>query len=46
MFRTNVVEKIQKHISCTITFFFFENHAVDEIKCKNVVQPDTPQMMI
>ena len=33
------------HILCSITFFF-ENHAVYEIMCKNGVEQDRPQMTI
>jgi hypothetical protein len=44
MFLTNVVEKIEEHIVCPIKFFFFENGAVNEIMCKNIVERDRPQM--
>jgi len=37
--------KIKKHISCLITFFF-ENPAIFEIMSKNIVQPGRPQMTI
>ena len=43
VFQTNVVEKITKHILCSI-FFFFENRAVYEIMRKNIAKPDTSQM--
>jgi hypothetical protein len=36
--------KIDTHILCSITFF--ENRAVYEIMCKNIVEPDRPQMTI
>jgi len=36
IFQTEVVEKIETHILCSVTFFFFENCAVYEIKWKNV----------
>jgi len=42
MFQTNVTEKIKRHISCSI-LFFFENR---EIKWKNMEEPDRPQMTI
>ena len=44
MFRTEVVEKIETHILCSITSFFFLNHTVYEITGKNVVGSDRPQM--
>jgi hypothetical protein len=44
MFQKNVVEKIKKHIICSITFF--ENHAVSEIMWKNTVEPDRMKMTI
>jgi hypothetical protein len=31
---------------CVQIFFFFENGVVYEIMCKNVVEPDRPQMTI
>jgi hypothetical protein len=31
MFQTKVVQKIKTHILCSVTFFYFENHAVYEI---------------
>jgi len=34
MFQTNLVEKIETHVLCWITFFFFENRAVYEIMWK------------
>jgi len=39
-----VVEEIGTHILCSVTFP--ENRAVYEIMCKNVVQPDRPQMTV
>jgi hypothetical protein len=42
MFR--VVEN-SKHVLCSI-IFVSENHAVYEVKWKNTVQPDRPQMTI
>jgi len=44
MFRAKVVEKIRTYILCSITFF--ENHAVYDIKWKNSVEPDRPQMTL
>ena len=38
MFETKIVEK--KHISYTISFFFFENRAIYEIMWKNIVEMD------
>ena len=46
MFQANLVEKIKTHISCSITFFFFENRAVYEIMWKNIVEPGKPQVTI
>jgi hypothetical protein len=40
-----VVEKIKTHILPSI-YFFFENLTVYKIKCKNIVQPDRPQMTV
>ena len=34
----------QNTILCTVFFFFFESCAVYEIRLKNVVDPDRPQM--
>jgi len=45
MFQTKVVQKIQTHILCSITFFS-ENRAVYEMKWENIVEPDWPQMTI
>jgi hypothetical protein len=42
MFQIKVVEKIKRHILCSITFFS-ENRAVYEIKSRNIVEPETPQ---
>jgi len=44
MFQTKVVEKIETHILCSITFFF-DNLIVYEM-CKNIVEPGMPQMTI
>ena len=47
MFRIKVVEKIETHILCSVTFFFVsENRAVYEIMWKNIVELDRPQMTI
>jgi hypothetical protein len=43
MFQTNDVADIKIHFEILVTFFF-ENHAVVEIKCKNTVEPDRLQM--
>jgi len=46
MFQPKVLEKIQTHILCSITlFFFFENPVVYEKMRKNIVQPYRPQMI-
>jgi hypothetical protein len=45
MFHTNVVEKIETHILCSV-ICFFDNHAVYEIMWKNTVQQGMPQMTI
>jgi hypothetical protein len=44
MFQTKVVEKIKKHILCSVAFS--KNRAVYEIMWKNMVEPDGPQMAI
>jgi hypothetical protein len=44
MFRTKVVEEIKTHILSSTTFFL--NHTVYETRCKNIVQPEGPQMTI
>jgi hypothetical protein len=44
IFQTNVVEKIKIHILYSVTFS--ESRAVYEVMCKNMVQPDRPQMII
>jgi len=46
MFQATVVEIIETHVSCSVTFFFFENRAVYEIRWKNTAEPDRPQMKI
>ena len=46
LFQTNVVEKIQIHIACSMTIFLKKNRAVFEVMRKNLVEPDTPQMVI
>ena len=46
MFQVTVVEIIETHVSCSGTFFFFENRAFYEIRWKNTVEPDRPQMTI
>jgi hypothetical protein len=46
MFEINVVEQIKIHSLCSVTFFPPENRAVYEIMCKNVVEPERPQMTI
>ena len=40
MFQTKVVEKIKKHILCSVTFF--ENRAVYVIMRKNIVERGRP----
>jgi len=44
MFQTNVVQKIETAIWCSIAILFLENSAVYEIMWKNIVQPSRPQM--
>jgi hypothetical protein len=46
MFQNRVVEKIKTHISCSVSFFSFENRAVYEIIWKNMLELDRPQMTI
>jgi len=45
MFQTKFVDKIKKHISCSI-IFFLKNPAIFEIMWKNTVQLGRPQMTI
>jgi hypothetical protein len=40
-----VLEKIKKHILCSVTFFK-EKHAVCELMWKNIVERSRPQMKI
>jgi hypothetical protein len=40
-----VVEKIETHILCSVTFFS-ENLAIYEVMWNNMVQPDRPQIAI
>jgi hypothetical protein len=42
MFRKNLIENIETHISGSVTFF--ENRVVYEIMSKNVLKPEGPQM--
>ena len=42
MFRTRIVEKIETHILCSVTFS--ENRAVYELMWKNIVEPGRPQI--
>jgi hypothetical protein len=44
MFQTNILENIK--IQFYVPYFFFENHAIYEIKWKNVVEPERPQVTI
>jgi len=44
MFQANVLEEIETHILCSLTFFVFENHAVYEIMWKNILEWGRPQM--
>jgi len=41
-----IVEKIETHILCSITFFFFTKIAPFMRFCENVVEPDRLQMTI
>ena len=45
-FQTEIVEKIRTNILCSVTIFFFENRTVYEIVCKNIVEPERPQMIM
>jgi hypothetical protein len=45
MFSVRVVEKIKIHILCLVTFFS-ENLSLCEIRLKNVVESERPQMAI
>jgi hypothetical protein len=41
----NVSDKVEEKLETRILFsktFFFENHAIDKIMGKNIVQPDRP----
>jgi len=44
MCQIKVVDKIKKHILCSVTFF--ENRAVCEIMWKNIVERDKPHIKI
>ena len=44
MFQINVIEKIKTHFVFNKLFFAI-NHAVYEIMWKNMVDPDTPQII-
>ena len=44
--QTETVEKIKTRVLCSITFFFSENRAVDEIMWKNMVERERPRMTI
>jgi hypothetical protein len=44
MFQTEVVEKLEKHILCSIFFSSPENRVVYEIMWKNIVERGRPQM--
>jgi len=44
MFQEKIVEKFKAHILCSVIFFLFENRAVCEIMCRNIVEPDRPRM--
>jgi len=44
MFQTKVVEKLETHSVCSVTFF--ESYAIYEIMWKNVVERGDPQMTI
>ena len=43
MFQAKVVEKMKTHILCSVFFF---NPAFYDIMCKNMAEPDRPQMII
>ena len=44
IFQTDVVEKIKRHVLCSVTVFF--NCAIYEIMLKNILEPGKPQMTI
>jgi hypothetical protein len=47
MFQRKVVNKIEKHILCAVTFFFFfENRFVFKTTWKNILEAERPQMAI
>ena len=46
MFQTKVIEKMNTHILCSITFFSSENRPVYEIMWENIVESDGSQMTI
>jgi hypothetical protein len=42
-----ILQKIIKHIMLNKkNIYIFENLAIDEIMCKNIVEPDRPKMTI
>jgi len=44
MFQSKVAERVKTHILCSRTFP--ANRAVCEIMCRNMVEPDLPQMAV
>ena len=46
MFQTKVVEKLKTHFVFSIYIYFLENRALYEIMCKNIVDPERPQMTV
>ena len=44
MFLANFLEEIKKHILCSVNFLFFENHTVNDIIWKNIVEWGWPHM--
>ena len=47
MFQTKVLEKIKRHVLCSVTFFFgFENRVVYEEMWISMVEPGRPQTTI
>jgi hypothetical protein len=45
IFPSKILEEIKTHVLQSI-IFFFENHAVYEIMCKNILETDRPQTTI
>jgi hypothetical protein len=46
MFQTKIVEEIRTYILCSVTFFFLENDAINEIMWKDIVEQGRPGMTL